>query len=165
MLRRVGILFAFAYGLALLGLYVGVFINHLTYVPQGLRSRAWPSVVGRVQQSQTDSYGRGSILHVEYEFQLNGAGYTSSRFRFSPKNGPSKGEWPWEDLAPGKDVTVFYNADDPNQCVLEPGVSPSVWFPSAGMGAVLALFAVILWKSLRRNPATRGTETSTAAIN
>jgi hypothetical protein len=122
-------------------------------------------VAGHVQQSQKVSYGRGSILHVEYEFELNGVRYASSRFRFSPKNGPSTGEAPWEDYAPGKAVTVFYNAGDPDQCVLEPGVSPSVWFPSAGMGAVLALFLGILWSALRRNPATRGTETSTAAIN
>src|SRR5205823_11535721 len=92
MLRHVGFLFCFAFGLTLLGLYVAGFIMYLTYVPQGLRSRTWPSVVGHVQQSQTTSYGRGSILHVEYEFQVNGVGYASSRFRFSPKNGPSTGE-------------------------------------------------------------------------
>ena len=165
MLRHVGFLFCFAFGLTLLGLYVAGFIMYLSYVPQGLRSQTWPSVVGHVQQSQTASYGRGSILHVEYEFQVNGVGYASSRFRFSPKNGPSTGEAPWENFAPGKDVTVFYNADNPNQCVIEPGVSAGVWFQIAGMAAVLALFLGILWSSLRRAPAKRGAESSTGAVN
>jgi hypothetical protein len=115
-------------------------------------------VAGHVQESHPVSYSRGSILHVEYEFEVNGVRHTSSRFRFSPKNGPSTGEWPWEDLAPGKDVTVFYNANDPHQSVLEPGVSPGDWFCIAAMAAILTLFLGILWGAFRRAPANRGRE-------
>ena len=164
MFRRIGFLCALAYGLAVFGLFVSGYIYLLTYVPGGLRSQTWPAVVGRVQQSKTDSYSRGQILRVDYEFQVDGVTHASSRFRFSPKNGPSTGEAPWEDYAPGKAVTVFYNPHDPNQCVLEPGVYMGDWFVIAVFTAVLALFLGILWSALRNTATKRHAHESKAAI-
>jgi hypothetical protein len=160
MFRRIGYLFAFAWGLTVFGLFVAGYVYLLTYVPGGLRSQTWPAVVGQVQQSQTVSYSRGRILRVDYEFQVNGVTYASSRFRFSPKNGPSTGEAIWEDYAPGKAVTVFYNPDDPNQCVLQPGVYAGDGLIIVVFGAVLALFVAILWRSLRGSAVKRPSATS-----
>jgi hypothetical protein len=153
MFQRVGYLCAFAFGLAVFAVFVAGFISLLINVPAGLRSQTWPAVVGQVQESQADSYGRGQILRVHYEFMVNGVVYSSSRFRFSRKNGPSPGEAPWKDYAPGKSVMVFYNPDDPSQCVLEPGVSLGDWFIVVAFGAVLAFFVGILWHSLRGSAA------------
>jgi hypothetical protein len=164
MFRRFGYLCAFAYGLAVFGLFVAGYIYLLTYIPAGLRSQTWPAVVGRVQQSQPDSYGRGRILRVDYEFQVKDVTYASSRFRFSPKNGPSTGEARWEDYAPGKTVMVHYNPDDPSQCVLEPGVFLGDSFVIGVFTAILALFGWILRTALRRGPRNDGTQACASTI-
>jgi len=165
MLSRIPYFIGFAIGLVLLGIYVATFVHYLTYVPQGLSSRSWPTVVGRVQDSYSVSYSRGSILRVQYEFEVDGVRYSSSRFRFSPKNGASSSEVEGKDYAPGQSLTVYYDAQDPSQCVLQPGVSGGDWFVMTGMAAVLGLLVAIVWASVRQAHVKRSGATSTPAIN
>ncbi len=164
MLHRLGRLCFVAIVLAIWGLFLAGFVMLLTYVPQALRSRTWPSVVGHVLDSQPAHYGRGSILHVEYEFQVDGVSYVSSRYRFSPKNGPSSGEAQAGDYAPGTAVTVFYDASNPNQCVIRPGVYAGDSFCIAFFAAVIALQVFILWGALRGARAKHRTGMSAAAM-
>ncbi len=102
-------------------------------------STGWPSVEGVVLRSEMDvdhsssSSGGSSTTYgadVAYEYQQGGTRRTGDRVEFGEiSTGDSSDAQQVLDRYPvGREVTVYYNPEDPADSVLEPGVSGSTFF-------------------------------------
>ncbi len=121
-------------------------------------SRAWPSVSGEVVSSEVRTQrsgrsgrsrgrsrtSRSKTTHraeIRYEYTVEGQHYTADRVLFG---GHSSGSSSYAnevmDRYPkGKQIVVYYDPTQPDQAVLEPGVTGGVYIQLAGGG----LFAVV----------------------
>lgn len=96
---------------------------------RSLRSRRWPTVLGKVVVSQVKSEiksaAQGSQISyvpvIRYEYHVEGRSYASSRLNFSVVQGISE-DWARgiADRYPvGKEVVVYYDPQKPSESVLE----------------------------------------------
>ncbi len=124
-------------GIVILGLgFLNFGIGQLT---KGKESTSWPTVSGTVKkceiEKRTGTEGSGSskrevtynIAIISYEYSVEGASYTSNRVAFG---GQKRGSA--HSLASrypqGKTVKVFYDPDDHEESVLEPGLTGGSYF-------------------------------------
>jgi len=87
------------------------------------RSQSFPATQGTIRKSRVDvEYDEGTsyTVEVEYDYQVAGQKFVSSRFRWTQSSGSA--EWTQAQVAarpPGAVVPVFYDPDNPAQAVLD----------------------------------------------
>lgn len=130
----------------------------------GSESESWPSTTGRIQSSEMDYTAppkkeqeeRSGSYHAEivYEFKVQGMTYTGDKIAFGGY-GETDQEYVQgllERFPKGSLVRVYYKEDNPEVCVLEPGLkSEAKYIPGFGIAFVLfgTLAAVFLPKFLQ----------------
>lgn len=97
---------------------------------RSLQAASFPTVTGVVLSSELDSHlgGEGNRTRmyearIRYQYQVNGATYTSDRRRFGEISSSDSGSSSAavERYVPGSMVTVYYDPADPSRAVLETG--------------------------------------------
>ena len=156
--------------LVFLGLAAWTGYKGVNEVTLARASDKWPTIPGKIigssvkesTERDNDGFERTSYgANVQYEFTVGGAIIHGTRVAFGDYSSEDRSHA--DELVArypvGKEVTVRYQPSNPQECVLEAGVSGQVWFLPGFAGAcvVIALFfATILprWIDRARNPAT-----------
>ncbi len=140
-------------------LIVGVFVTKwgAKTLDNAKESMDWPTVQGQVLHSEvvrekksnsgSRSSGGSSVTYnadVMFEFKLKGDTYSSDNVSFGQysSSDPSEARKIVRDYPQGSSVTVYYNPEDPDVSVLEPGVTWSsyiIW----GMGLLFSGIGVL----------------------
>jgi hypothetical protein len=126
------------------------------------RAQSWVTTQGKVVRSELVAKHHrfeGSaetvvnVPVVEYEFSTGGRKYLGSRIGIGDDTGGANSEATLARYQLGADVTVYYDRDDPKNCVLERGgplahardaAGQSASAPDAGGGALYSLLHVVL---------------------
>jgi hypothetical protein len=94
------------------------------------RAQSWTTTTGRIVRSelvarhhrfQGEAETVTNVPAVEYEFTAGGRKYLGSRIGIGDDTGGANSEATLARYALGSDVTVYYDPDDPKNCVLERG--------------------------------------------
>jgi len=112
-------------------------------------SVGWPSTEGRIVESSvgsstsSGSSGSGISYHAEilYEFTVDGTTFQGNRVAYGDHGTSdiSHARSIVNDYPVGKELTVHYMPENPEECVLEPGVQPQAWlFPAFGLIFLIA---------------------------
>ena len=129
-------------------------------------SMFWPSVQGVVVESYVEQRshilntrpGRSSLSithnpYVLYRFNVHGDGYSGNRIK-SVDLGSSDSERAIKivDSYPeGRNVSVFYLPENPNESLLEPGLTLSTWFRvSLGVAFIASAILMLLTQIITR---------------
>jgi len=126
-------------------LAVGLIILGLLTLRQTPRSRRWAKVEGKVITSNVNEFtGKGGRTYrpmVIYAYSVGAVRFMSSRIASRPlaSSDRSAAARFVEKYPVGKTVQVFYDPQDPEQAVLEPGANP--WLPMIA-GGVFSMLAV-----------------------
>lgn len=132
-----------------------------------LRAQAsmdWPSTQGSIVESSVErerSSGTGNSggisyhARIFYEYRVEGTTFNGDRVSYgdSGSSDPSPARRIVNRYPKGKDVTVYYMPEDPEVCVLEPGVKTQAYFvPGFGLIFLVAgiLMAIYLPRSIRK---------------
>ena len=124
---------------------------------KGVRARKWPTTEGRVLESQVTketSYDDGSSsttygAEISYRYEVDGEEYNSKRRSFADYRSSNlrRAEKIVARYVPGGLVTVYYRPDQPDDSVLEPGMSAGffvflilpIGFMAIGVAGLLGL--------------------------
>lgn len=117
---------------------VSLFSTGIGDALQAHRSKSWPSVEGTVVSSKVTSHSssiRGSSgtsckAEVRYQYQIDGASYENDVLRFGQiKTGIRS--FPEGDVKrhPLGETVVYYDPEEPENSVLEPGLNLSLTVP------------------------------------
>lgn len=119
---------------------------HVRLVRLAFASRSWPAVPGRLLRAEfvEGSRGWGGSANVSYAYEVSARKLTGSRVRFGPLwgSGSLTASWDVDDYRGVRDLTVYYDPDEPSRSVLEPGPMPGLWIAVVA-SAVAA--AVVCW--------------------
>lgn len=122
------------------------FAWHIRLVRLAFASRTWPTVPGRLLRAEfvEDSRGWGRSASVSYTYKVYARKLTGSRVRFGPVWGmlSLSASWDVDDYRSVRDLTVYYDPDEPSRSVLEPGPMPGLWI---AVVASAAAAAVVCW--------------------
>ena len=120
---------------------------------KALQSRSWLDTPGVVVQSTlvqgssgTRTASRSSFKpHVEYDYDVDGKTLRGDRISFRIGIALSAGHAQQivDDHPVGKQVTVFFNPDDPTQSTLRTGANAAT-FAVPGFGAALLIAGVVM---------------------
>ncbi len=128
---------------------IGVSVWGVIVVLDALASSNWPTVEGVVVSSGVErgSSGTGTSrstsyhAKVDYTYEVDGVAYQAERVSF--KDAISKSRGHAEEISNsykvGQAVVVAYDAEDPGNAVLEPGLSPASFIYLAFGLALLGL--------------------------
>jgi hypothetical protein len=143
-LSALGVLFIF--GLVGAGLsYWG-----WTIVQDARASSSWPTAAGAVISSEvshsTDAEGGDSYSpEVDYQYQVDGQNIINDQIKFGENSYDSRRRA--EEIAAnypvGRQVTVYYDPEQPDKAVLEPGVSAGSYIVLS-IGVVFILIALLV---------------------
>jgi hypothetical protein len=121
------------------------------------QSRTWPTAQGIIQNSSVE-YNRNRKgayrAKIMYDFTVNATAFSGNRVAFGDYSSSisSHAQGIVNIYPKGKAVTVYYNQQDPQVCLLEPGVKLQTWI-RAGFGfafmAISGLIAFFIQKGLR----------------
>jgi hypothetical protein len=134
-------------GVVMLGLGIVTGVHGKGILDEARASTKWPAVPGRVTESHLttshDRHGTTYGAHVEYTYTVEGREHRGSTVWFG-EDRTSDRSAAQKTLAlfpTGKEVRVFYQPDEPDTSVLEPGTYPSSYVVLAG-GLIFALVGV-----------------------
>ena len=123
----------------------------------------WPTAQGKViacsVESSSDDDGTTYHAEILYEFSVDGTTFNGNRVAYGDygSSSPSHARSIVNRYPKGKSVTVCYMPEDPEECLLEPGLKAQSWFPP-GFGLIFfvigSLMLVFLPKLMRKLPAT-----------
>ena len=104
-------------------------------------STDWPHTVGRVVSSTLEyDDERTAYSRILYEFDLNGTRFQGDRVHYGGyrSRGDSYALNLVKQYPEGREVAVYYQPEDPEACLLEPGLRWHVWL-LPGFGAVFLI--------------------------
>ena len=137
------------FGIALMVLALPTAIICWIVAAQMSASKSWPSVQGRIVSSHVERTQIATKVkykaQVRYQFSVNGRPYMGSRIRYADTTGSSESaQQKIVDKYPSNaQVEVFYDPQDPDISVLEPGGAPFLMaippLALAGVGLVIFL--------------------------
>ena len=129
----------------------GLLVDGLRNANKALLSRNWPTTVGRVVRAEPRGSSTLSISNpwafdpgIKYQYTVEGVTYTGDRVSFGRIPSTAEGvgivlmQYPV-----GASVTVWYDPDDPDRAVLEPGASGDSW-AEAALGLILVITGLIV---------------------
>ena len=133
--------FVFRYPLLLLAIWTGVLLAGDYVVvdtsARQFRAGGFATTVGEITRSDL---GRGSLsrrgVEISYSYSVNGMDYTGRRYRYDERNGAFDYRAVTNALPPGSKHVVYYDAANPADAVLAPGLN--------GCDLLLGLFAIPL---------------------
>jgi len=96
-------------------LFIGIGIRNHSL---GKQSENWPSVQGSLA-GESMSTRKKKRIHISYEYRVNGIAYKNSRVNFQDDRASKKEIRSQYNV--GDALRVYYNPDDPEQSVLQPG--------------------------------------------
>jgi hypothetical protein len=121
-----------------------------TILQDAWASTSWPSVSGRVVESDVsywnDEDGNYYRPEVTFEYTVAERQYESSRIGFGSDSSYDTTDSAWEvanRYPTGETVPVYYDPDEPATAVLEPGATAGS-YTLIGVGAVFVLVAVVV---------------------
>lgn len=140
---EIGIIF----GLCFVGIGIGGLLWGLVLLSRAADTARWPRARATIEKSWVSSYldGEGDRMYkpsVTYRYRVHGRELTARRIRIG---GTVRLSWsgPAEKLVQrypeGAEVSIAYNPTDPQDAVLEPGCTRTVW-------TMIAFFA--LWTAM-----------------
>jgi hypothetical protein len=143
-------------------LAVGLIILGLLTMRETSRSRGWAKVDGKVVASNVNQFtgrsGRTYRPMVIYAYSIGPVRFMSSRIAFHPLASSSRSAATEfvERYPVGKTVQVFYDPQDPEQAVLEPGSNPWVPIIAGGAFSMLAVWMRILRGRIEKRQGRNG---------
>ena len=128
-------------------------------IRDGAASVHWPQAEGRVVVSEvveSEKKNKASDARIAYDYKVNDESFHGSRISFGSTDDRSAaqltGYYPVGAL-----VSVYYDADDPRRCVLEPGITfGGMAVPVLGSLLLCCIVCIPLWRSGWRNAAFAG---------
>jgi hypothetical protein len=121
-----------------------------TILQDARASATWPAadglIVGSEVDHSTDAEGGDSYSpEVDYTYQVSGQAYQNSRIKFGENsyNSRRQAEEIVARYPSGQGVTVYYAPEEPENSVLEPGVSSGSYIV-LGIGVCFASIALLL---------------------
>ena len=116
----------------IVGVLLGGFL--LWQLIKGMKAKNWPTAQGRVIDSRVstsvsyDDDGDRSTTYgaeISYSYDIDGYEYRGNRRSFADYSSSNRrrAEKIIARFAPGVDVPVYYNPEDPEKSVLEPGIN------------------------------------------
>ena len=126
----------------------GFWLAHL-----GSTAKTWPVAAGELTDAKLSSTGarRGFYVDAAYTYKVGTNIYSNDLIPFGFSGG--KGTDQLIAKSPGDPVPVSYNPMNPEQSVIIPGVSSTVYF-LLGMGAAGCFVPLIVFWGLNRRPRT-----------
>jgi hypothetical protein len=115
-----------------------------------ITSYFWPTAKGIVLNSEVKTSEGYYYPEIKYVFHVNGKKYESSNFDISDTESgdPLPSRKAVKRYPKGKEVTVYYNPKNPDECVLEPGMGWSLLLFFAA-GAAFLFFGWMVMVALR----------------
>ncbi len=98
-------------------LFIGIGIRNHSL---GKQSESWPSVQGNLA-GESMSARKKKRVHISYEYRVKDVTYKNSRVNFQDDKASKKKIRSQYNV--GDTLTVYYNPDDPDQSVLQPGAT------------------------------------------
>jgi hypothetical protein len=134
-------------------------------------SLQWPSIQGQILESSVErhhssgSNGSSTTYHAEilYKFILNDTTFNGNRVAYGDygSSNPSHARQIVNKYPKNKIITVYYMPDNPEECLLEPGVKMQSWFlPAFGIifFTVGCLMAIFIPRAIRKQEFSKQTE-------
>lgn len=125
-------------------------------ITEAKASSKWPSTQGHITQS-TVTFGPGGVHgtrlyrpEIEYEYEVSGVKQRANAVSFGPLTALSDPQFANDRVAKfpvGKAVAVFYNPENPEEAILEPGTNAGAYIMfGIGLGVFIggAIF-IIKW--------------------
>ena len=158
-----------AIGIILMVLALAGFITGAVLLYNDYETKSWPTAKGvikssdvhrEVRTSKNEETGQESTTTyftamVKYEYRIKGKKYTASNVSYDYIYGIPESKYAGEATEiinrypEDKKVTVYYNPDDPNEALLEPGTS-TTWKWTFIIGGVFAVISIIALASYPR---------------
>ncbi|WP_113880736.1 MULTISPECIES: DUF3592 domain-containing protein [Marinobacter] len=128
---------------ARLVLLVIIFLGFWRYY-FGIKSKGWPVTDGLIISGKSEYYANpsgvnGHILNIKYRYKVSGKNYTSTRINFSlneSAGNKAHAEELLNNYRNGRVVKVYYNPNNPEQSVIEPGNNNLHLFITMTLGIV-----------------------------
>jgi hypothetical protein len=125
----------------LVGIGVMVYMLNQAYI--GHFSKGWPQANGHIRSGKIEIYSDESTYYrpeIEYTFTVKGEKYSGENIGLIMQgyNTEKEAQNILDTYSIGKQVTVYYDPQDPNMSLLEPGVPGDAWL-FAGFGLFFAL--------------------------
>lgn len=157
MTRRRKFIFTRVFPLIFIVIGIGVAFFGIRGLVRANASVDWPACLGEVtassveRRSSAESKTRKSTTYharIRYAYDVDGSTFSGSRVAYGDygAGNRSHAERIVERYPEGKDVTVYYMPEDPEESLLEPGLKGQAWFlPGFGLafvaiGTLLAVF-------------------------
>jgi len=106
-------------------IFLIVFASHMIYEYNTLKS--WKSVTGKIIKADLEYAVNEDFkyyLDIEYTYSVNGESFTESRINIVDDSyALDEAKEKLQDYTVGKDITVFYNPENPERAVLNKGLS------------------------------------------
>lgn len=151
-------------GLLILAGGIGLLAWGMTRYFDAAASSDWPTVPGKVLSSEvkvsrtkTKSKNKTTFgANIRYQFQVNNQDFEGTQVSFGDysTNDRSHADAIVKRYAVGSVVTVYYNPDEPGNCVLEPGINWVVYLLPI-MGGVFVIIGLVLIFVLSRSTKDR----------
>jgi hypothetical protein len=118
----------------------------------GLRSRGWPTVRGRIlghgfSLGATKHPGDDSVVFA-YEYTVGGVEYRGARFDYAGRNRVAESAELMETYFPGRRVMVHYDPKRPDRAVLQPGIGVWTVFPLLVSSVVTLVTGLISYAAI-----------------
>jgi len=110
------------------------------------KSASWPSVAGKIVRSETEAENDNMLPDIRFSYTIDGKDY-QKLIEFPASTTPTQefSKDYTKRFPQGADVKVFYNPDNHQQAILEPGQQPGDWMILAfGLGTVALMLVVLL---------------------
>jgi hypothetical protein len=128
---------------------IGLSIWGWTVLQDARASESWPTTSGEILSANVridnDDDGTSYFGDVSFRYVVNDSVYTSDNVSFGQYGSSNRGRA--EDIVAkypvGSQVTVYYDANDPQTAALEPGVTWSSYL-LLGMGALFTCIPLIV---------------------
>lgn len=153
--NRVRAFFAIFFGALLLFLLWAV-TDQASDIRQAAQSVHWPRVSGTIIASAVGACGKHNayfVAEVHYTYTVQGRQFESGRIAFGPpgcgiRRGPAQSivrQYPI-----GQTVTVYYDAEQPEQAALQSDVVTDMWVGLGALSVALLFIGALLWWGLVR---------------
>ncbi len=143
---------AIAIFVVLVGIGLYLFVKAQKSRNQAKKASQWPTTTATVLESDlTEEPGRNAVgninlaylLTVKYEFEVARKTYTGKRVTYGiPAFNYIEGSNYLEGYQPGKKITVYYNPENPADCVLAPKNTTGMLSRVPGIFLIAAGFLV-----------------------
>ena len=126
------------------------------------QSKTWPATEGVIKDSSVVPHGKSYGAKVMYDYTVSEKSFSGRRIAFGSYNTSRSDAQKIVDGYPkGKIVSVYYDPNNPQACVLEAGIKGQAWVrPGIGLfmaaaGILLAIFYPMILK--RHSTVEQGT--------